>query len=275
MLKASDNTAVSSKAVLTVTANSSNYTGSITKKFSIVKQDLKTLTLPDIPDIPYLGEEVDVSGYTFSTAQGKAVSTDQYDIKVTNNDKIGSATATYTAKADSIYKGKVSLKFNIVNGKMAEAIDYDKAIAVEKAYTGEAITLTDEELRSLAPIKSLSGEYSLPYTVTYSRNTNAGKAYVYLKGKNYLQGSVKLTFTITPKSTSTLKITTGKKNLEYKEGESAYLELIEVKDGDKILTLGKDYTYSYTNANKKGTACLTISGVGNYKGNRHVYYKIS
>jgi C1A family cysteine protease len=274
-LKASDNKDVSSKAVLTVTADSPNYTGSVTKKFSIVKQELKSLILPVIPDIPYFGKTVDISEYTFTTPQGGAVSSDQYDIQIKNGNKTGTAAVTYTAKSGAIYKGKVTLKFNIVNGKMADAIDYDKAQPVEKAYTGESITLTDEELKSLAPIKALTGEYTLPYTVTYAKNTNAGKAVIYLKGRDYLQGSVRLEFTITPKSASSLKITTGSRSLSYIEGGSAYLEIKEVTDGDKVLTAGKDYTCSYTNADRRGTACLTITGVGNYEGKRYVYYKIN
>ena len=81
-------------------------------------------------------------------------------------------------------------------------------------------------------------------------------------------------FTITPKSVSSLKITTGDKQLSYNAGNPVYLELKKVTDGDKELKSGKDYIYSYTNADKKGTACLTVTGVGNYTGTRYIYYKI-
>ncbi len=83
---------------------------------------------------------------------------------------------------------------------MAQAIDYDAARAIEKTYTGSEIILTDEELRQLAPIKDLPNEASLPYTVTYSKNINAGTAVVRLTGTDYLYGSKNMYFTITPKS---------------------------------------------------------------------------
>ena len=79
----------------------------------------------------------------------------------------------------------------------------------------------------------------------------------------------------TPKSVSSLKIITGEKQLSYNGGTPVYLELKEITNGDQILKAGRDYTYSYTNADKKGTACLTVTGVGNYTGTRYIYYRIN
>ncbi|MBQ2257563.1 MAG: hypothetical protein II247_02675 [Lachnospiraceae bacterium] len=273
---ANNNVNVSGSAVLTVTAKAqSNYTGSLSKKYSIVKQELKKCILPAIPDMPYLGQPVDVSGFALKQQNGEEIGSDQYTITVKNNTKPGKATVTYVAKSDSLYRGSVSIRFNIVKGTVAQAIDKEAAKAIEKPYTGEEITLTEEEIRQLAPIKAYTGSGNPPYTVTYAKNTNAGKAFVKLTGKDYLQGSATVYFTITPKSVSSLKITTGEKRLSYNGGTPVYLELNEVTDGDQVLKAGKDYTYSYTNADKKGTACLTVTGVGNYTGTRYIYYKIN
>lgn len=271
-----NNVNVSGGAVLNVTAvPQSNYTGSLSKKYTIVKQELKTLVLPEIPDMPYLGKPVDVSDYTIKRQDGEDIDRGQYDLTIKNNTKPGKATVTYKAKSDGLYRGSVSIKFNIVKATMRQAIDYEAATAIEKPYTGSEITLTDEELRQLAPIKGHTGAGNPPYTVTYAKNTDAGKAAVKLTGKDYLQGSATVYFTITPKSVSSLTISTGEKQLSYNDGAPVYLELREVKDGEQVLKAGKDYTYSYTNADKKGTACLTVTGVGNYTGTRYIYYRIS
>ena len=271
-----NNVNVSGGAVLNVTAvPQSNYTGSLSKKYTIVKQELKTLVLPEIPDMPYLGKPVDVSDYTIKRQDGEDIDRGQYDLTIKNNTKPGKATVTYKAKSDGLYRGSVSIKFNIVKATMRQAIDYEAATAIEKPYTGSEITLTDEELRHLAPIKGHTGAGNPPYTVNYAKNTDAGKAAVKLTGKDYLQGSATVYFTITPKSVSSLTISTGKKQLSYNDGAPVYLELGEVKDGEQVLKAGKDYTYSYTNADKKGTACLTVTGVGNYTGTRYIYYRIS
>ena len=157
---------------------------------------------------------------------------------------------------------------------MAQAIDYDAARAIEKTYTGSEIILTDEELRQLAPIKDLPNEASLPYTVTYSKNINAGTAVVRLTGTDYLYGSKNMYFTITPKSVKTLEITTGTKQLNYNDGKPVYLELKEVRDNGTVLRQGWDYTCSYANTTSKGIACPTITGVGSYTGTRYIYYSI-
>ena len=274
-LAASNHTAVSSSAVLTVTAKAgTNYKGEKTKKFRVVKQELKKLVLPVIPDQPYLNHPVTFSGYPIQDWNGQDIGADQYDITFKNNKKPGKASAIYKAKSDGRYKGSVTIKFNITKAAIAQAIDYDAACTIEKPYTGSEITLTDEELRQLAPIKDLADEDSLPYTVSYSKNVSAGTAVVRLTGTDYLHGSKNMYFTITPKSVKTLEITTGTKQLNYNDGKPVYLELKEVRDGDTVLRQGRDYTCSYANTTAKGIACLTITGVGSYTGTRYIYYSI-
>lgn len=273
---ADNNIDISSKALLTVTAKPcTNYTGSKTKKYRIVKQELKKLVLPVIPDQPYLKQPVTVEGYYIKDSEGNDIGTDQYDIIFSNNKKVGKATITYKAKSTSLYKGNAAVKFNITKATMAQAIDYNAAQTIEKQYTGSEITLTEMELRQLAPIKDAVDGYQLPYTVTYSKNIRAGKAVVRLTGKDYLQGSINLYFTITPKSISTVEIISGPKQLSSKDGFPVYLELKEVNDDGIVLKRGKDYTCSYINADKKGIACLTITGVGSYIGTRYIYYNIT
>ena len=274
-LTAANHTAVSTGAVLTVTAKAgSNYKGTKTKKFRIVKQELKKLVLPVIPDQPFLNQPVTFTNYPLQDWNGQDIGTDQYDITFKNNKKPGKASAIYKAKSDGLYKGSVTVKFNITKATMAQAIDYDAARTIEKPYTGSEIILTDEELRQLAPIKDLPNEASLPYTVTYSKNINAGTAVVRLTGTDYLYGSKNMYFTITPKSVKTLEITTGTRQLNYNDGKPVYLELKEVRDNGTVLRQGWDYTCSYANTTSKGIACLTITGVGSYTGTRYIYYSI-
>ncbi len=274
-ITANQNVNVSAKAQLTIAAKPlSNYTGNKTKKYRIVKLEMKKMLLPVIPDQPYIGQPVDVSHYPIKLPNGEEIGKEQYTITIKNNHKLGKASITYKAASEGLYKGSVTVKFNIVKATMLQAIDFEAAKKISKPYTGEEQILTENELREFAPIKGAAGEYKLPYTVTYSKNTNAGQAIVRLKGNDYLQGSINMYFTITPKSSSIFKITTGEKQLSYNNGTPVYLELKEVSDGDKVLQKGRDYTYTYVNADKKGTACLTISGVGNYTGTRYVYYSI-
>ena len=47
-----------------------------------------------------------------------------------------------------------------------------------------------------------------------------------------------------------------------------------VKYGDKTLVKGTDYTVSYKNNTKVGTATVTVKGIGNYTGSKKVTFKI-
>lgn len=274
-IAAESNTAVSTRAEITVTAREgTNFKGVRTKKFSIVRRELKKLVLPVIPDQPYLNHPVTADEYLIRDLDGNVIGTDQYDITIKNNNKPGKASVTYKAKSDGLYKGSATVKFNITKATMAQAIDYDAAQGIEKQYTGSEITLTDEELRQLAPIKDAAEGYPLPYTVTYSKNISAGTAVAHLTGTDYLQGSKNMYFTITPKSVGTLQIATGTKQLNYNDGQPVYLELKEVCDNGTVLRQGKDYICSYANTTGKGIACLTITGVGSYTGTRYIYYSI-
>ena len=49
---------------------------------------------------------------------------------------------------------------------------------------------------------------------------------------------------------------------------------ITIKDGDKTLEKGKDYTVSYKNCKKVGIATATIKGKGDYTGEKTIEYKI-
>lgn len=267
---------VSSKAKLTVTAlPGTNYTGSRTQGYRIQKQELKTLGLPVIPDQPWLGRPVEkIPDCAIKLDDGTILDDSQYTISVKNNNKPGTATAVFKASDDGRYKGSVSVKFRIVSASVSQAIDNDAAQTVRKPYTGSEVTLTEEELRQLAPIKGASGEYALPYTATYSRNVDAGRAAVLLEGKDYLHGRRTVYFTISPKSVSGIKIDVGSRQLSYAGGMPVYLGITGITDDGKTLRVGKDYTVSYTGAEKKGVACMAVTGTGNYTGTRRIYYSI-
>ncbi len=49
---------------------------------------------------------------------------------------------------------------------------------------------------------------------------------------------------------------------------------VTIKDGDKTLVKGTDYTLSYKNCKEIGTATVTIKGKGNYTGTKTLTYKI-
>lgn len=77
-------------------------------------------------------------------------------------------------------------------------------------------------------------------------------------------GSVTKSYTITPKKANF--------NVEIDHGGYPYVSTgstiddMVVRDGNRLLTEGKDYTVSYSNNKKVGTAKFTLTGIGSYKG---------
>ena len=101
------------------------------------------------------------------------------------------------------------------------------------------------------------------YTVKYTNNVNAGTATVTVTGKGYYNGTITKTFPIVaaPLSSASIadlpdKLYTGK----------AIKPAVRVKFEGKTLKADKDYTVTYKNNTKVGTATVTITGKGNFSG---------
>lgn len=101
------------------------------------------------------------------------------------------------------------------------------------------------------------------YTVSYSDNTNVGTAKATITGIGNYSGTVEKTFSINAKALTAANVSdiavqtyTG----------SAITPEITVTDGENTLTLGTDYTVSYSDNINAGTATAKITGKGNYSG---------
>ncbi|MBR2789188.1 MAG: hypothetical protein IKD70_01030 [Eggerthellaceae bacterium] len=92
---------------------------------------------------------------------------------------------------------------------------------------------------------------------------NAGDYTVCIKGKGRYYGTVDKTFTIDPRPVAKLQIVVVEP-VEY--AGSPVTPEVTVKDGEKVLTLGTDYTLSCVNNDGPGTGILIVNGLGNYVG---------
>lgn len=103
------------------------------------------------------------------------------------------------------------------------------------------------------------------YTVTYSKNKNAGTAQVKVKGKGSYQGQVKLTFKIS-KAKQTVKVSSAKtayKSGVYRLKASARGKISYVSSEPSVVTVKKGKLY----LKGPGTARITVkaAATGNYK----------
>ena len=182
-----------------------------------------------------------------------------YTVSYSNNTNAGTATVTITGKGS--YSGTVTKTFTI-NAKSitSSTVTLSSSLYV---YSGSAKTPTPTVKITLNG-SSVTLTNGTDYTVTYSNNINAGTATVTITGTGNYKGTKTKTFTINPKTiafgTATLAATS------YTYSGSAIRPSVTLRVNGKTLTSGTDYTVSYSSNNAIGTAAVTITGTGNYKG---------
>ena len=109
------------------------------------------------------------------------------------------------------------------------------------------------------------------YTVSYSNNTKVGTAKVTITGKGNYTGSISKTYSI--KNNFKKATISGISNKSY-TGKNI-TQSITVKYNGKTLKKGTDYTVSYSNNKKVGTATVKITGKGSYTGTITKTFKIN
>ena len=109
------------------------------------------------------------------------------------------------------------------------------------------------------------------YTVSYSNNTKVGTAKVTITGNGNYTGSVSKTYSI---KNNFKKATISGISTKAFTGKNI-TQSITVKYNGKTLKKGTDYTVSYSNSKKVGTATVKIAGKGSYTGTITKTFKIN
>ena len=139
------------------------------------------------------------------------------------------------------------------NISMSDSISGMNVLGLEPTYqfTGQAIE----------PDVTIEGlEKNTDYKVTYSNNINAGVASIIFTGIGNYSGIMTKQFRILPIDFPLVQLSGFDKEYRY-TGEA-----IEPTASLGDLVLGTDYALSYENNVNGGTATITATGIGNYKG---------
>ena len=113
------------------------------------------------------------------------------------------------------------------------------------------------------------------YTVTYQDNVDAGTGTAIVQGiGSYATYRSELGFTIWPKDIGTSGVSISDiDDQEIEDGETATVKP-KIKYNGMTLKKGSDYTLSYSDNKKSGTATVTIDGQGNYTGTVEEDFKV-
>lgn len=187
-----------------------------------------------------------------------------YTVGYANNVNPGVATITVTGKG--VYEGTVQAGFTIT-GPLAKAafrltssaFTYDGKAKLP----GVAVTLGGKTLRQ-----------GTDYTLSYQGNVNAGTAYAVVAGKGIYTGTVRVGFKINPASVTLKAIKFAPLvSKAYNKGK-AISQVPTATYGTLTLKNKTDFTVSYKNNKKLGTAKVTVKGKGNYTGTKTLSFKI-
>ena len=233
-----------------------NYQGYVTKSFTINRADISscTVTLSD-ESLTYTGSSLRPT-VTVKSGDKELTLNQDYYVSYRNNWDAG--TASVIVNGSGNYTGSVTKDFQIVPADISnyevtlynDSFDYD-GTAKEQRY-----------VRLYSGTRWLSEDTD--FTVTYANNVNAGTASAILTGTGNYTGSVTKDFTIKPLDIS--RYSASLSQYSYTSDGTEKCPDVTVTYGDKTLAAGTDFTVSYKDNVKEGTATVTITGAGNYTG---------
>ena len=246
----------------TVTVTGINrYTGVAKGTFEIVVKpsaSKQSVNVPSPAKLTYDGSKQTAisSNEIYTVKNGAATSAGSYKAALSLKDKDSYQWAS-TGKSDDI-----EVDWSI----SAASISSAKVSAAKQTFNGQALSpsvtvkLGDRTLKS-----------GTDYAVSYSNNQHAGTAEATVTGKGNYAGTASGTFTISPANISEASISVAAQN--YTGSQLTPVPTVTL-DG-KSLESGTDFTTSYSNNVKVGTANITVTGKGDYTGSATSTFKIT
>ena len=247
---------------VTVTATASgNYSGTVTRKFSIVTKGTATFDIAlGTTSVVYDGK-AKTPGVTV-TDGGVLLTENDYAVAYADNVNVGTATVTVTGKGN--YAGTKTATFEIT----------------PKPLTAEMVTLSAtsfvynaEIQKPDVTVKDGTTLTASDYVVTNNGGTHVGTFHVVVDGKGNYAGQVDKTFTITQLSIADAVVTLNELQSYTYDGKAKKPSVREVIAGG-VMVPTTGYTVSYGENVNVGTATVTVTGQGDFKDAKTVTFDI-
>ena len=190
-----------------------------------------------------------------------------YTLSYKDNDKAGTATVIVTGAGK--YEGTVQATFKIVEVQNDLKDSTIAGIDAQYEWEGKAI-----EPKPTVTLGGKTLKEGTDYTLSYTGNAAVGTATLTVTGKGDYKGSRSAQFKIVDevRDLANAVISGIEEKYEY-EGKAIEPKPTVTVDG-KALTEGTDYTLAYKNNNAIGTATITITAKGDYKGTKTLTFEI-
>jgi hypothetical protein len=229
---------------------------------SITEKTLPEDAIQTIAQQTYTGSNITPSVTVMDNLKALVENTD-YTLSFMANRNVGTATVQVIGKGN--YTGTANTTFTILPKLLSNSMI---AEIPNKIYTNSPITpdvVVQDDTRYLVQ--------DTDYTVSYANNTSPGIGSAIITGKGNYSGTATAYFLISePKHIEDLEILPISDQIHT---GNALTPLVTIKDGEKILVEGIDYTIDkYTNNIGIGTALVQISGKDLYSGMINVAFTI-
>lgn len=303
-----NNVKVSKNAQVIITGRG-DYSGSCVLKFEISKADLNASgitingkradSITQVGGGEYTGKAVCPTitikdglqtlaagkDYTISYSKNKTVA-----YTTVEGQQVLAAAAVVTIKGKGNYTGTLKKYFAITPKDISDldvtatinsyAYNNGKKITAAPVvtYAGKKLGNADRALSYSMITKTGDSEIETPVTAI----TEKGTYNVTITGKGNYRGSTTLTFRVLDKTNNLANAVVAKIPAQTYTGKVIRLDTSALqvrpygsgKQGDTLI-YGMDYTVSYSNNIKAGTATAVITGIGDYAGTKKVTFKIT
>ena len=242
------------------------YGGTLEQEFTIKQKDISDsdVKMTGYTDkATYTETEVTLPiGFTYGTMTLEQ----DTDFAISYTDNFALGTAYFEVVGLGNYTGTITKKFEIVKKSVDDSDITVTDMSSTYTYEGEEI----------APVPTLNNgdEKMTPdidYTVAYENNNGVGVATMTITGIGRYQGTREVKYNILRKSVVNCK--TSSVGTQIYTG-SDIEPTVTVKDGEKDLVKGTDYTIMYANNRKSGSGSVIIAGKGNYTVTKTVRFDI-
>lgn len=241
-----------------------NYTGEVTKSFNIL-MNISFAEAEPIGLQEYTGQAINPE---LKLTMDGAPLTLKVDYTLEYSDNVEAGVATITATGIGAYRGTKVVTFEI--GRDISEVVEVVGLGDNHLYTGKAVEPKVGKVTLGEGGMVLTKD--VDYTLSYANNVNVGTATITVTGTGIYRGSRSFEFQIIRRSVAqcqaniTAKVTYDGKN---------QTPAVTVKYGDISLKNGTDYSVTYLNNEKPGTARVIINGRGNYTGNKVLNFDIN
>ena len=243
-----------------------NYTGTWETKYRIVEQGnpISVLKVSGIAAKTYTGDEITQD---LTVKDGNKTLTEGEDYETYYVDNVNAGTGFVIIYSAGQYDGIIVKPFQIKPAKMTAANTQVSGIPASVEYSG---TVEPEAVLTFNNRILKEGE---DYTVSYKNNNKAGTATVTFKGIGNFTGSFSKTFKIDPITADKLYIAMLSRVPYEKGGTKPNVAIVDTVN--KTVLDNSDFTVTYKNNTKPGTAVAQFTFKGNYTGTAEKTFEIT